>query len=423
MNRLIWFRNDLRLSDNETLKAAIDGCEGSIVYLYIHDQSLDHSTPENFERMGAHRKKFLAESIRDLQAQLRSKGADLCCLVGDPVLLIPRLCQRLQINSIYHSRLTAQTDRRVENILAKTLETEGIAVHRFQTHTLLHDDDLEYDPFQLMSFSKRRKLVEESSWPVRAPLEEPTHYPKAIPISEEPRWDFESAIVESTEERGVKVMGGERSALTQMATYFQTKGLLNNYKNTRNGLIEFTDSSKFSPALSLGCVSARRIYQEVRRHEQGGNLSSLWFLYELLWRDHFHFLAKGRGARLFTEPLSLEHSGFEEWQQARTGNQFIDAAMNELKQTGWLSNRMRQNAASFLIHDKNVDWRMGARWFESCLIDYDPCSNWGNWAYIAGADVDRKPHRFDIEQQANMYDRDHSYRNLWYERYKKLSKG
>ena len=419
MNRLIWFRNDLRLSDNETLLAAIDGCDSSIAYVYIHDESFDQPTPENFDRIGRHRLKFLAESVLDLQTQLRSKGADLHCLVGDPVLLIPRLCQRLQISSVYHSRLTAQTDRKVENNLAKALDISSVAVHRFQTHTLLHDDDLEHDPYPEMSFSKRRKFVEEASWPVREPLDAPTHFPKALPISEERLWEFESAIVEFTEERGVKVTGGERSALSQIATYFQTKGLLGNYKNSRNGLIEFTDSSKFSPALSLGCVSARRIFQEVRRHEQGGSPSSLWFLYELLWRDHFHFLAKARGARLFTEPLSLEQAGFEEWRQSRTGNLFIDAAMNELKQTGWLSNRMRQNAASFLIHDKNVDWRMGARWFESCLIDYDPCSNWGNWAYIAGADADRKPHRFDIDQQANMYDRDHSYRDLWYKKWSK----
>ena len=200
MNRLIWFRNDLRTADNETLLAAIDGCEGSIAYLYIHDEASDALTPGNFVRMGNHRKKFLAESVRDLQAQLRSKGVDLSCLIGDPVLLIPRLCKRFKIKDVYHERLTAQTDRKVESDLAKALETEGIATHRFQTHTLLHDEDLEHDPYREMSFSKRRKLVEET-WPVRLPLAKPEFYPKALLISEESTWNFESAIVKSTEER------------------------------------------------------------------------------------------------------------------------------------------------------------------------------------------------------------------------------
>jgi deoxyribodipyrimidine photo-lyase len=111
--------------------------------------------------------------------------------------------------------------------------------------------------------------------------------------------------------------------------------------------------------------------------------------------------------------VGRKKDGFISWRDGLTGKGFIDAAMTELKLTGWLSNRMRQNAASYLVHDLDVDWRMGARWFETHLIDYDPCSNWGNWASVAGANFERRPHKFDIEQQANRYDPRGEYVRYW----------
>jgi deoxyribodipyrimidine photo-lyase len=119
------------------------------------------------------------------------------------------------------------------------------------------------------------------------------------------------------------------------------------------------------------------------------------------------------GKRL-TSLAEMENSAvFASWCKGKTGQPFIDAGMNELRQTGWLSNRMRQNAASYLVHDLDLDWRWGALWFERYLIDYDPCSNWGNWSYIAGARPGEPPHIFDVEQQARHYDPNDAYVRIW----------
>jgi deoxyribodipyrimidine photo-lyase len=105
---------------------------------------------------------------------------------------------------------------------------------------------------------------------------------------------------------------------------------------------------------------------------------------------------------------------FEKWKNGETGNNFINANMIELKRTGFMSNRGRQNVASFLHHDLQTDWRYGAAYFEEQLIDYDVCSNWGNWAYLAGVGNDPRGNRkFDTEKQAKQYDTTMEYRQLW----------
>ena len=224
------------------------------------------------------------------------------------------------------------------------------------------------------------------------------------------------------DDRGHHFTGGEAEALGRVRHYVWTADRLREYKQTRNGLTVRDDSSKISAALALGCLSARFVYAEVRRYEaeRVRNFSTLWFLYELLWRDFFYFAAVWRGAGLFTAPWSAPARGkvlgpasFEDWRAGRTGNAFIDAAMNELRLSGWMSNRMRQNTASYLVHELGGDWRAGARWFESALVDYDAASNWGNWAYVAGAGPRNTPHVFDVDQQASMYDRDGEYKRTW----------
>ncbi len=127
--------------------------------------------------------------------------------------------------------------------------------------------------------------------------------------------------------------------------------------------------------------------------EHGANESTYWLIFELLWRDFFQFTAARHGASFFQrggiahKPWRGEQDAerFEAWCQGRTGQPFIDANMRELAATGWMSNRGRQNVASYLVNDLLLDWRMGAFWFERMLIDYDPCSNWGNWLYLAGS--------------------------------------
>jgi deoxyribodipyrimidine photo-lyase len=218
--------------------------------------------------------------------------------------------------------------------------------------------------------------------------------------------------------------GGENEGLKRLNRFiWQDKNILH-YKDTRNQLIGENYSSKFSPWLANGSLSARKIFYEVKNFEKEveANESTYWLIFELLWRDYFRFVAKKYGNKIFLRGgirnINSEYSNdlehFEKWQTCNTRNDFVDANMTELMKTGFMSNRGRQNAASYLCKDLKIDWRWGASWFESQLIDYDFASNWCNWMYIAGVGNDpREVRYFNVNKQAEMYDQDKSYRKLW----------
>jgi deoxyribodipyrimidine photo-lyase len=226
--------------------------------------------------------------------------------------------------------------------------------------------------------------------------------------------------------------GGEGAALHRLNYYLWETGLLSNYKNTRNGLLGADYSSKLSAWLSLGCISPRKVYAEVKRYEMahGANESTYWLFFELLWRDFFYFMFKKYGNRFF-KPQGLRGQApptaqnqaelFESWKKGQTGVPFVDANMRELNATGFMSNRGRQNAASFLVKDLKVNWTWGAAYFEEMLIDYCPASNWGNWAYVAGVANDPRENRyFNVIKQAGDYDPQGAYVRTWVPELKNL---
>jgi deoxyribodipyrimidine photo-lyase len=216
--------------------------------------------------------------------------------------------------------------------------------------------------------------------------------------------------------------GSESAALAHVARYFRS-GLPATYKATRNGLTGTVYSTKLSPWLAVGALSPRTAFAALRSHEAafGASEGSYWIWFELLWRDFFRFWSEKHGARLFRAsglgrlgPPAHDPEAFRRWRGGATGQAFVDAGLRELAATGYLSNRLRQVAASYLVHDLYCDWRAGAAWFESLLIDYDVCSNQGNWLYIAGRGADpRQGRRFDPERQAGVYDKDGAYRAFW----------
>jgi deoxyribodipyrimidine photo-lyase len=216
--------------------------------------------------------------------------------------------------------------------------------------------------------------------------------------------------------------GGTTAAIAHLRQYLE-RALPHSYKVTRNQLHGLDYSSKLSPWLALGCISARSVMQELKQFEseQGANEGSYWLWFELLWRDYFRVLHLKYGIQLYcasglnqSEKPIHNARGFEHWCSGTTGESIVDAGMRELKATGYLSNRLRQVVASYLIYDLHSDWRAGAAWFESQLLDYDVYSNQGNWLYIAGRGTDpRGGRRFNPQKQAQDHDANGSYRALW----------
>jgi deoxyribodipyrimidine photo-lyase len=171
-------------------------------------------------------------------------------------------------------------------------------------------------------------------------------------------------------------------------------------------------------------LSPRYIYDEIERYERKRikNDSTYWLIFELLWRDYFRFICAKHGNKIFFSsglqeiefPWKEDRQLFEIWQKGKTGYPLIDANMRELQLTGFMSNRGRQNVASFLTKNLGINWIMGAEWFESILIDYDVCSNWGNWNYTAGVGNDARGFRyFNTIKQSKDYDPQGKYLRHW----------
>ena len=237
--------------------------------------------------------------------------------------------------------------------------------------------------------------------------------------------DFSHRPFEADPRATLLFKGGETEGLKRLRYYFWEKDFVSDYKETRNGLTGSDYSSKFSPWLAQGCLSPKLIYHELKRYERErvSNESTYWFFFELLWRDFFRLMGKKHGNLIFQKGgmqnkvmkcWKNNREMFGLWAEGKTGVPFIDANMRELNMTGWMSNRGRQNVASFLVKDLKVNWQMGAEYFESQLIDYDPCSNWGNWNYVAGIGSDPREDRyFNILTQAKNYDPQGEYVRLW----------
>jgi deoxyribodipyrimidine photo-lyase len=182
-------------------------------------------------------------------------------------------------------------------------------------------------------------------------------------------------------------------------------------------------STKFSAWLAVGAISPRRIYWEIKKYESQilKNESTYWVIFELLWRDYFNFYMhffplayfrfKQNSVNFYNEKQKII---FNNWKIGNTGIPFVDANMKELLTTGFMSNRGRQNVASYLINDLKINWFAGAKYFQEYLIDFDVASNYGNWSYLAGKGNDPRTNRyFNIEKQRQTYDPKNEYINLW----------
>lgn len=427
MKVLIWFRNDLRLHDHAPLQNALNaGAE--VIPIYCFDPRQFGRTPYGFPKTGPYRAQFLLESVADLRRSLRQRGSDLIIRWGEPETVIPALANAIDAQAVYWHREATAEELAVETALADQLAAAG---QTGQTHwgaTLYHLDDLPF-PIQKVPevFTQFRKQVEKSS-AVYDPMDPPGQLPP-LPSSLEPgilpSLDQLGLAAPELDDRGVLPFhGGETAGLARLRDYIWEADCLKAYKQTRNGMLGANYSSKFSAWLALGCLSPRRVYQAVQHYEteRVRNDSTYWLVFELLWRDYFRFICLKHGDRVFY-PSGLrglkvdwqqDWPRFDAWREGQTGYPLVDANMREIAATGFMSNRGRQNVASFLTKNLGIDWRMGAEWFESLLVDYDVCSNWGNWNYTAGVGNDARGFRyFNLPKQSKDYDPQGDYVKHW----------
>lgn len=422
---IVWFKTDLRVEDNETLIKAIKHSQ-HILPVYCIDAQLLLPAKNGSRRIGYFRAKFLFESLSNLNARLSALGSSLLVVMGKPENALPKLAQEYHVKKVFAKREVTAEERQEEERVRIALAHVHCDFESFSTSTLYHAEDLPFNITHIPDlFTNFKKRVEKDA-EIRNTFAAPERISSVIvpdfklpPLSE---FGFKEQT--NHPRSAFPFKGGESEALQRLQFYFEESHLVSTYKDTRNQLIGTDYSSKFSPWLALGCISPRLIHERLLSYENkfGSNDSTYWLRYELLWRDFFRFMFKKHGNRYFSifgistqgpTTKTFDAIAFENWKQGKTGDDFIDANMRELLLTGFMSNRGRQNVASYFCHHLQLDWRLGAAWFEEQLIDYDVCSNWGNWAYVAGVGNDARKRIFNSQKQANDYDENKAYRNLW----------
>jgi deoxyribodipyrimidine photo-lyase len=394
--------------------------------LYIFNSTANSINKWGFKRQGGFRNKFIVECLEDLHSQLKKYDTGLRVEIGNPIEILKDYIEEYSVSTIYIDKEDTYEELLIEDFLYAQKNLETITEY---TKTLIHPNNLPFPEFKLPnSFTPFRKQIEdrfkiiESLGLVNMLPSIPGNFVKELGITTEFLENLE--ISEPDIRTAHNLLGGETEALKRLEFYtFETQAL-SEYKETRNGLIGERYSSKLSSYLALGCITPTQVYEKVKQYENefGANESTYWLVFELLWRDYFRYVARKWGNKIFqstgiqngkTYPTKFDKKIFKKWINGETGDDFVDAAMIELSLTGYLSNRMRQNVASYFAKTLQLDWRAGAAWFENRLIDYDVCSNYGNWLYLAGVGNDPRDRTFNSNRQAEMYDPDGEYRAYW----------
>ncbi len=447
---LVWLRRDLRLHDHPALVAALDehrvGRVSAVVPVYVLDPRLLEPAPlighlaGGIPRAGGHRLRFLHESLAELRAACRQRGGDLVIRRGEAADVLGRLARELGAGRLWvHAEPGTEEARDLKRV-RRTLHEAGVTLLVGTGTALFEPDDLPFPPSQLPDvFSTFRRKVEgkrarKGEMAVEVPPCEPTPNrlpplpdgldPGELPTAAALAAEAGVELPEPDPRGTTAFRGGESAGLERLEAWMFERDRLRTYKETRNGMLGPDDSSRLSPWLAHGCLSPRRVYERIRDYERERvrNDSTYWLVFELLWREFFRLVATRHGPNLFRPggledrhiPWHRDEARFEAWRTGRTGFPLVDANMRELAATGFMSNRGRQNVASFLAKNLGLDWRMGAWWFDSMLIDHDVASNWGNWLYVAGVGNDPREFRwFNVVKQGRDYDRGGEYLRHW----------
>jgi len=459
---LVWHRTDFRLHDNAAVQGAAESSGGALVGVVVlpadplpifrdgraslerpvadaarrrAERARAFARPPGVARCSARRLGHTLQALEGLRDEWDAAGSVLVVMQGEAHACLPALADALGVREV-HTAPCLAFDECLENAdAARALGTVGVTLVVHEETTLIATHDLPFSPDALPDvFSTYRRQVERSC---RVP--DPIAAPRLLAMPDEMRVRaraqadevlaapvfHEARVSASTSDpRASFAPDGHRAqGLARLQRWIWEVDALARYKDTRDGLVGPDDSSRLSLWLATGALSPREVAAEVRRYERErvANESTYWLIFELLWRDYFHLWVRRWQRKAFraTGVLGRTPCGqqdadvFGRWCEGATGEPLVDAGMRELLATGQLSNRARQNVASWLARTAGIDWRWGAAWFECHLLDYDVGPNWGNWQYVAGVGNDPRNRTFNVRAQAERYDADGRYRARW----------
>lgn len=418
--RIVWFRDDLRLTDHPALHAA-SGSGAPVICLYV----LDEISHAQLRPLGGAARWWLAQSLRALQASLTPLGSALVLRRGPAAKVIAALAQETGAEAVFWNEVAQAPHRAVAEQVAAALQMIGVPAHTFP-------GDLLAAPLSIRSKDGRGLRVFTPFWRrVQSSGDPPKPLPAPGVLGSAP--DIASDILETwhLEPRDPDWAGGlrqsckpgETSAQARLTAFLETGVAGYSIERDRP---DRDGTSGLSPHLRFGEISPRQIWHAARfaaagRPAVAGDIDK--FLSELGWREfcrHLLFdvsdLAE-RNLQSAFDAFSWRHddAALRAWQRGQTGYPIVDAGMRQLWHTGAMHNRVRMVAASFLVKHLLIDWREGERWFWDTLVDADPGSNPGNWQWVAGSGADAAPYFrvFNPILQGEKYDPDGVYVRRW----------
>jgi len=409
----VWFRRDLRLEDHPALDAAVR--RGAVLPLYVHDAT---SLP------GSASGWWLHHSLKALEGALCKKGVALQLLQGDPIECLPHVVRQAGVSAIYWNHGYSPAEAAQEARVRYLLEADGVEVRTFKSGLLFEPDEVctrQGGPFKVFTPFWRQALTLSEGAPVLpAPrsLRGPDRsLPGALTV-EDLKLPGAADWAAGFAEEWTPGEAGAKKRLNQLLA-----GPLDQYDRARDLPAE-PGTSRLSPHLHYGEISVRQVCAAVTEAMADGPVRAAEvFLSQLGWREFAHHLLHYFPHTL-DQPLRSEFkrfpwrndpAGWKAWTTGRTGFPLVDAGMRQLWRTGWMHNRVRMIAASFLVKDLLISWQDGAAWFADTLVDADAANNILGWQWTAGCGADAAPYFrvFNPARQGQRFDLEGTYIRRW----------
>jgi deoxyribodipyrimidine photo-lyase len=400
MTSIWWIRRDLRVTDNPTLRAALRA--GDVIPVFILDPAFSSSSPR--------RKNFLYEGLAALDNDLRARNSYLVTRRGTPLEVLRQLVSQTGADSIFAEEDYTPYARSRDTLVASQLPLQLIAgqtVHH--PEFVKKADGKPYTVYTPYSKLWKSLLAEIQLLPAPAKISTPKNiFSEPLPVYETNPF-FPAGEAEA------------QRRLTQFINY-----QIANYADTRNRM-DLDGTSSLSPYVRFGMLSLRQAVHAAIQTSEVLETSEVsgpqTWLNELIWREfyiqilyHFpHVSQTAFNKSLANIPWRNDESEFSAWKAGRTGMPIVDAAMRQLKETGWMHNRARMIVASFLVKDLLIDWRWGEAWFMENLLDGDLAANNGGWQWTAGTGTDAAPYFriFNPVLQSAKFDPNGDYIRKW----------
>lgn len=393
---LVWFRNDLRLADNPALAAAA-ASGAPVVPLYILEEDAADPWP-----LGGASRWWLHGSLERLGAALAALGSPLVLRRGHPAAVLDEVLAETGAAAVHWNRRYAPSRIACDSRIKETLKARGLTVHSHNAGLLNEPWTVRTKtggPFKVFTpYWRAVQALPEPPPPLPAPhcLAAP---PTAVGSDHLDEWrllpqrpDWAGGLRDSW-------VPGERAARDRLAAFLD--GPVAGYPAERDRP-DHDGTSALSPYLAFGEIGPRQVWHAARhaaaaRPALASGVES--FLRELVWREFNHSLLHMAphmpeaplDERFADFPWRDDPDGLRAWQRGLTGYPIVDAGMRQLWQTGWMHNRVRMIAASFLIKDLLIPWQVGEAWFWDTLVDADLANNAGNWQWVAGCGADAAP--------------------------------